>query len=438
MINWLTQQSILLSLVCGLILLFHKPLLKQLGAHHTYSLWLGIPLMLLGSVVLQFLPNLLAESKLETFEHYRVLATLAVKDSQSLISTPIMLAVWLSGMAIMFGLLLLQRRYLSQLLSTSKPYSQRPSSQELASSTATAHRRHSEYSQTDGPLPILQSVDITSPMLTGIVNPMIVVPSDFNKLSASQQQAVLEHEQYHHDRGDIITNLLAYSLLAIFWFNPLSWLAYRRFRDDQELACDAQITSSMNTDDKIAYSHALLAYSQHAQMGMLHTHYGNKHILKERIMQMKKQHGKSTLAIVAITLGLGFASLMLNQQVQAGDHASSSKESAKALSKKPAKSHQQDVAPLTRVEPKYPIKAAEAKQNGHVQLKFDISKLGAVSNVKVIKSSPTGVFDKSAIIALQQWVYTKSPKGVKGAKVQLDFVIDEPNTDTDIERIKVN
>ncbi|QDO85471.1 M56 family metallopeptidase [Shewanella psychropiezotolerans] len=419
MINWLTQQSILISLVCAFILLFHKPLLKQLGAHHMYSLWLAIPLMLLGSVVLQFLPNLLAESKLASFEHYRVLASLAVKKSESLIPAPLVAGLWLSGIAVMTALLLLQRRYLNKLLSKSTPYAH-PQSGELNINALML---------TDA-LPILQSPEITSPMLTGVIKPTIIVPSDFHKLTVKQQKAVLEHELFHHERGDIIINLLAYGLLAIFWFNPLCWLAYRRFRDDQELACDAQITSLMNTDEKIAYSHALLAYSQHAQMGMLHTHYGNKNILKERIMQMKKQHGKSTLTIIAMTLGLGLASLILNQQVQAGDHQTSSKESTKL-----AKSQAHSIHPLTRVEPKYPKEAAEANQNGYVQLKFDISKSGMVSNVKVIKSSPKGVFDKSAVKALKQWVYKKSKKGAKGSKVQLDFVIDEPAAN--VERIKV-
>ncbi len=420
MINWLMEQSILISLVSAFMLLFHKPLLKQLGAHHMYSLWLAIPLMLLGSVVLQFVPNLLAESKLATFEHYRVLTSLAVKDSETFIPTPLIAALWLSGICAMAALLLLQRRYLDKLLNESKPYAQTQSNKLGVSSLKLADK-----------LPIMQSPDITSPMLTGVLKPMIIVPADFHKLTDKQQQAVLEHEQYHHDRGDIITNLLAYSLLAMFWFNPLCWLAYKRFRDDQELACDAQITSSMHTDEKIAYSHALLAYSQHAQMGMLHTHYGNKNILKERIIQMKKQHGKSTVAIVAMTLGLALASIMLNQQVLAGDHQSSSKESTE----KSVKSHKKDIQPLTRVEPKYPKAAVEAKQNGFVKLKFDISKKGKVSNVKVIKSSPKGVFDKSAVIALKQWVYKESKKGAKGAKVQLDFVIDEPAAN--VERIKV-
>ncbi|EDQ02755.1 energy transducer TonB [Shewanella benthica] len=63
------------------------------------------------------------------------------------------------------------------------------------------------------------------------------------------------------------------------------------------------------------------------------------------------------------------------------------------------KSQAHSVHPLTHVEPKYPAAAVKANQNGYVQLKFDINKSGMVSNIKVIKSSPTGVFDKSAVKA---------------------------------------
>ena len=135
-------------------------------------------------------------------------------------------------------------------------------------------------------------------------------------------------------------------------------------------------------------------------------------------MQMKKsQKEQSGLAIIGLTISLGLSGLLLNQQVQAGAH------------------EHNDVHPLTRVEPKYPIQAAKAHQSGFVKLKFDISPSGAVSNVSVIESSPKAVFDKSAVTALQQWRYKESTKGLAGAKVQLDFMIEPPATD--VERIKV-
>ena len=135
-------------------------------------------------------------------------------------------------------------------------------------------------------------------------------------------------------------------------------------------------------------------------------------------MQMKTyQKGQSGLAIIGLTMALGITGLLLNQQVQAGAH------------------EHEVVHPTIRIEPKYPIQAANDNQSGFVQLQFDISPSGAVSNVSVIKSSPEGVFDKSAVTALKQWQYSESRQGLTAAKVQLDFMIDPPATD--VERIKV-
>lgn len=401
MLNWLMEQTILISLIAVILLISHKQILKHLGAHHTYALWLVVPMLLISSAIIHLVPNLLSNSRIIQLEHYRVLADKTLADSELFLSASTLLAIWSIGLVVMLLVIGLQAIKLKHLIAHSSP-----------------------FVMPEARLPIIQHREIHSPMLVGLRRPNIIVPLGFERLTVNQQAAVIEHEQYHHHRGDIALNIIAYAILSIFWFNPISWIAYRRFRDDQELACDAQITASMSTNEKIAYSRALLTYSQQAHIGMLHTHYGNKHILRERILQMKKQHGKSTLAIVGLTLGLGFASLMLNQQVQAGDH----NDSAHAAKKQP-------IHPLTRVEPKYPKAAVNANQNGFVQLEFDIKKSGAVSNVSVIKSSPKGVFDKQAVKALKQWTYKKSKQGEKSVQVQLDFIIDEPAAD--VERIKV-
>ncbi|MEC4725138.1 M56 family metallopeptidase [Shewanella sp. D64] len=385
MLNWLMEQTILISLIAVILLISHKQILKHLGAHHTYALWLVVPMLLISSAIIHLVPNLLSNSRIIQLEHYRVLADKTLADSELFLSASTLLAIWSIGLIVMLLVIGLQAIKLKHLIAHSSP-----------------------FVMPEARLPIIQHREIHSPMLVGLRRPNIIVPLGFELLTVNQQAAVIEHEQYHHHRGDIALNIIA----------------YRRFRDDQELACDAQITASMSTNEKIAYSRALLTYSQQAHIGMLHTHYGNKHILKERILQMKKQHGKSTLAIVGLTLGLGFASLMLNQQVQAGDH----NDSAHAAKKQP-------IYPLTRVEPKYPKAAVNANQNGFVQLEFDIKKSGVVSNVLVIKSSPKGVFDKQAVKALKQWTYKKSKQGEKSVQVQLDFIIDEPAAD--VERIKV-
>jgi bla regulator protein BlaR1 len=68
----------------------------------------------------------------------------------------------------------------------------------------------------------------------------------------------LLHEGAHHDRRDILANLFALVVLAAHWWNPLAHVAYRCFRADQELACDATVLGGVSVDDRRIYGSALL------------------------------------------------------------------------------------------------------------------------------------------------------------------------------------
>ncbi|MDX1282883.1 M56 family metallopeptidase [Shewanella colwelliana] len=401
MLSYLLELALLPSLLCAIFLLSHSVLLNRIGAHNTYAMWIGIPLLLLGSVLGKHIPQLISAEPLTVLQHYKVIASDAIGQTSTLLSSEILVTIWGLGSAALISLLFSQATSLRRLVANSHIIA---------------------LPDVEASIRVKTHIDIHSPMLVGLINPVILVPHSFKQLQPAQQQAIVDHEQFHHRRYDILANLFAYLLVTLFWFNPLSWLAYRRFRDDQELACDAQVTQTMTTPEKIAYSQTLLAYSQQAQMGMLHTHYGNKTILKERIMQMKKQHGKSTLAILGLTMALGLSGALINQTANAGD--------------KHTLAQQKDgVHPVMRIEPRYPIKAAQDGVEGYVQLQFDISKKGKVSKVSVIKSSPTGVFDAEAIKALEQWTYKPSAKGMQDAQVQLDFMLAPPKAE--IERVMV-
>jgi hypothetical protein len=51
-------------------------------------------------------------------------------------------------------------------------------------------------------------------------------------------RVVLHHELAHVVRGDWLTQLAAEILRAAYWFNPLTWMACRRLRDESEQAAD--------------------------------------------------------------------------------------------------------------------------------------------------------------------------------------------------------
>jgi beta-lactamase regulating signal transducer with metallopeptidase domain len=79
-------------------------------------------------------------------------------------------------------------------------------------------------------------------MLVGGWRPKIVVPSDFDtRFSVAERGLILAHERAHLQRNDALTNAIASGLVCLFWFNPLMYWAWNRFRFDQEVACDAAV-----------------------------------------------------------------------------------------------------------------------------------------------------------------------------------------------------
>jgi hypothetical protein len=78
----------------------------------------------------------------------------------------------------------------------------------------------------------------------GLLKPAILLPSGAEDWSADRVQAVLHHELAHVRRGDWPFALTANVLRAVYWFNPLLWIACRRLRHESERACDDLVLAS--------------------------------------------------------------------------------------------------------------------------------------------------------------------------------------------------
>lgn len=75
-----------------------------------------------------------------------------------------------------------------------------------------------------------------------------------------------------------------------------------------------------------------------------------------------------------------------------------------------------DVVPLVRVNPDYPMRAAQRGVEGWVEIEFTISKSGAVKDAAVVGYEPSTIFNKSALKAIKKWKY--NPKMVDGTPVE--------------------
>jgi beta-lactamase regulating signal transducer with metallopeptidase domain len=72
----------------------------------------------------------------------------------------------------------------------------------------------------------------------GILVPRVLLPSSVNQWSDDRAWMVLGHELAHIKRHDWVVQVLAEAARAIYWFNPVFWLAYGRLRRESEHACD--------------------------------------------------------------------------------------------------------------------------------------------------------------------------------------------------------
>lgn len=394
MTSWLLAQLLPLSLLLAVLLLLRPVVLPLLGARWQYGLWALVPLFLL----LSLLPLPAYKTTDDVISRFQIgMSKLNTEISENLYAIDGLLLAWLAGVLCMCFLLVLQQRQIWAQLADAK---------NSAQTTLT-------------PLRCKQSAGQHGPYVTGLWRPQVLLPQDFaQRFSAEQQQLILQHELTHWRRGDLQANALALLLLTLFWFHPVCWWAYRMYRQDQELACDAVVLQHANVRQKIAYSHALLSNAQTTANSwqLLTNPYGDKQMIKQRLTLLQQQHGFSkpllSLSLVVFTAAL----LWLQQPVLAGAN--------------------DNAAPVSRVEPRYPLEAAQNKIEGYVVAQFDISAEGKVQNVKILKSVPEQVFDKESVRALEQWTYAKTMAGQQGVKVQLDFAMDP--VDYNIERVEVS
>lgn len=95
-----------------------------------------------------------------------------------------------------------------------------------------------------GRVRMLESPGASMPMTWGVLRPTLLVPGRAEKWADWQRRDILLHELAHVERRDCLTQLVAHVACAVYWFNPLAWLAAHRMRVERELACDDRVINA--------------------------------------------------------------------------------------------------------------------------------------------------------------------------------------------------
>ena len=113
---------------------------------------------------------------------------------------------------------------------------------------------------------------IAGPAAFGVLQPVILMPHGLaEQLSDRELHDALVHECTHLRRHDVAAVWLATATLCLHWWNPLAWLALRRLRTTQEIACDATVLRLTAPNQHHHYATSIVRLAAFAA-GLSHPH----------------------------------------------------------------------------------------------------------------------------------------------------------------------
>ena len=399
LLRWLVDGTLAVSAALVLVLVLRAPLRASFGARVAYGAWVLVPLALVVAMLPLPSAGLMLAPELLALHPGVLVAAASVADGDAAgpgFSWPLALAaIWLLG-AVLASLWFAaqQRRFVTGLGRLQRG--------------------------ADG---VWRGERVPGPAVVGALRPRIVLPTGFeSRLGADSAALVLAHEQAHLARGDTRASLVAVVLRCLQWFNPLLHLAARRFRLDQELACDATVIAR-HPHARRQYAGAMLNV-QLAVPGLpVGCHWQSSQSLKERILMLKKSEPRARrrrLGAVAVCVLVSATSY----GAWAFRPADTAAVAALASSQAPV-APDAPVAPVAPVDreanvvedfrtlapPRYPADAIESRISGKVVMRVLVGADGSVKDVVVEESVPVGVFDAASVEAARKWRFNPAIEG---------------------------
>ena len=173
---------------------------------------------------------------------------------------------------------------------------------------------------TDKRIAVRTSDKISSPLMTGVFKPTLLLPE--TAMDEEQLNNVLAHEMIHFKRKDILLKWFVCIVKSIHWFNPAVYYISRQADIECEISCDLAVVKGMSKEQEAKYISTILALisAGNRRTAALTTGMtSDKKTLKRRFMMIKNKvtFNKKTLTIsiilaVILLCGTVLASGLLN------------------------------------------------------------------------------------------------------------------------------
>lgn len=274
---------------------------------------------------------------------------------------------------------------------------------------------------------------VKGPVSAGFIRPWIILPRIlFTRIEGSERRAIILHEWAHMENRDGLFSLLAESISAIYWWNPLIRALGRQRIRLQELISD-QLAVSRSAP--LGYAKALLSLAEknimdRSLLGVMA--FFGPISLKERIERILNKEGEmnnrkmqksilvfGTLAMTLMLVASGTRFVMEEIQDSNGNTTTVQQDGdGEKILKVPSTE-----APklIKRVEPKYPREALKKRISGQVTMTATIDLLGKVEAAEVLSGHP--LLNEAALAALKSWEYEPFRKDGKTSRVQFTVVM---------------
>jgi beta-lactamase regulating signal transducer with metallopeptidase domain len=151
------------------------------------------------------------------------------------------------------------------------------------------------------PPQVRESEEVSSPMIVGVVAPVLLLPEGFFQLTEDEVKAALCHELAHVQRRDYLMNLICQvAALPVAW-HPVVNQVQQSIRVTREMVCDAMAAQEMKSH--IGYARCLLALanSMLGETGVAQQGLGlfSKNTLEKRVMLLMETTKMTVQARIA-------------------------------------------------------------------------------------------------------------------------------------------